>query len=93
MPVWRLNVLKDGKPDITRDIVAPDAQHGDIIDLLRLMAARGLTPAEILDAVWSESVGGVSALTVQLRNSGTTLSCGGQRCHVVARQLSSVLET
>jgi hypothetical protein len=22
MPVWRINVLKDGKPDSTRDIVA-----------------------------------------------------------------------
>jgi len=87
MPVWRINVLKDGKPDITRDIVAQDAQHGDIIDLLRLMAAQGLTSGEILDAFWSESLGKVSPLTVQPQNSGRTLCCGAERYHAIARQL------
>lgn len=54
--------------------------------LLRLMAARGLTPAEIIEASWSESHGRISHLTVQL-HADRTLSCGGQRYHAIARRL------
>ena len=87
MPVWRINVLKNGKPDVTRDITANEVQERDIIDLLRLMAARGLTSEEIIDAFWSESHGKVSPLTVQPHNAGATLSCGGGRYHATARRL------
>jgi len=87
MPVWRINVLKNGKPDVTRDITADDVHERDIMDLLRLMAARGLTSEEIIDAFWSESHGKVSPLTVQPHNAGMTLSCGGGRYHATARRL------
>ena len=84
MPVWRINVLKNGKPDVTRDLTMAhydSARH--IGDLLRLMAAGGLT---IIEAFWSESNGRISHLTVQL-HADRTLSCGGQRYHAIARRL------
>lgn len=39
--------------------------------LLRLMAARGLTPAEIIEASWSERHGRISHLTIQLHADRT----------------------
>jgi hypothetical protein len=87
MPIWRINVLKNGIPDVTRDITADDLAERDIMDLLRLMAAQGLTSSEIIDAFWNESHGKISMLTVQPHNAGNTLSCGGQRLHAVARRL------
>ena len=87
MAVWRINVLKDGMPDVTRDITAEASQERDIIELLRLMAAQGLTSAEIIDAFWSESHGRVSLLTVQPHSAGQALSCGNERYHATARRL------
>ena len=87
MPVWRINVLKNGVPDVTRDITADDSHDHDIRELLRLMAAQGLNSTQILEAIWNESHGKISALTVQPHQAGNTLSCGGEYFHAVARRL------
>jgi hypothetical protein len=82
---WEIGIAEEGT--VVRTYKLPGTvTNENMVDLLRLLAAKSLTFDEIVGCVWSERHGRLELLDVQHHDKGRTLTCGSGAISATARQ-------
>jgi hypothetical protein len=82
---WEIGIAEEGT--VVRTYKLPGTvTNENMIDLLRLLAAKSLTFDEIVGCVWSEHHSRLALLDVRHHDEGQTLTCGPGAITATARQ-------
>ena len=83
---WSIVVVKDGAR--VAEFSLPSAvEKFVVVDLMRLLAAKGLAFSEIFACIWNRPHARVTLLDAQQQDEGRTLTCGNGVVKVYARQM------
>ena len=83
---WSIVVVKDGAR--VAEFSLPSAvEKFVVVDLMRLLAAKGLAFSEIFACIWNKPHARVGVLDAEVQDEGRTLTCGNNVVKVYARQM------